>query len=98
MNRTNIYLEESQSAALEAASRAQGISRAELVRRLISRGMGEAHEADLEIDLAAINESFGVVASEGAVAPSGERTDLNTLLPERGPDERARHLDRVGRL
>jgi ribbon-helix-helix CopG family protein len=98
MNRTNIYLEEAQSAALEAASRAQGISRAELVRRLISRGMGEAKEADLEIDLAAINESFGVLAGEGTVAPPGEPTDLHTLLPERGPDERARHLDRVGRL
>ena len=60
--------------------------------------MGEAKEADLEIDLAAINESFGVLADEGTVAPPGEPTDLHALLPERGPDERARHLDRVGRL
>lgn len=61
MKRMSVYLEESQSAALEAASRAQGISCAELVRRLISRGMGEARKRDLEIDLAAINESFGVL-------------------------------------
>jgi hypothetical protein len=96
MNRTNIYLEESQSAALEAASRAQGISRAELVRRLIRRGMGEAKESDLEIDLAAINESFGILASAGTASPTGDPTDMDTL-PERGLDERARHLDRVGR-
>jgi len=98
MNRTNIYLEESQSAALEAASRVQGISRAELVRRLIRRGMGEAKESDLEIDLAAINESFGVLATTATPTPTGDPTDRDTLLPERGPDERARHLDRIGRL
>jgi len=89
MRRTNIYLEETQSAALEAASRSQGISRAELVRRLINRGMDEVRQGDLEIDLAAINDSFGVLADEDLGAYGA--------LPERGPDDRARHLERVAR-
>jgi len=60
--------------------------------------MGEAKEADLEIDLAAINESFGVLAGAGTAAPPGEPTEMDTSPPERGPDERGRHLGRVGRL
>lgn len=82
MKRTNIYLAEAQSAALDQVAHAQGISRAELIRQLIDTGISAAGAADLDADLAAIRESFGVLGDEDI--PLG-----------RGPDERARHLDRV---
>lgn len=83
MRRTNIYLDEAQTAVLDAVARAQGISRAELVRRLVDRGVS-ATPSDLEADLAAIDEAFGVLAGE---EPG-----------ERGPDARAAHLERISRL
>ena len=55
MNRTNIYLDEEQARWLDEAARAQGISRAALIRRLIDRGL-EQGDGDLESDLAAIEE------------------------------------------
>lgn len=82
--RTNIYLEARQSAALDEAARAQGISRAELVRQLIDRGIGADPSVDLEADLAAIDNSFGVLS----------RADVFATLV-RGPDERSRHLQSV---
>jgi hypothetical protein len=82
MKRTNIYLAEAQSAALDQVAHAQGISRAELIRRLIDTGIGAAGAADLDADLAAIRESFGVFGDK----------DIPFV---RGPDERARHLDRM---
>lgn len=81
MKRTNIYLAEAQSAALDQVAHAQGISRAELIRQLIDTGIS-AGAADLDADLAAIQESFGVLGDED-------------IPLDRGPDERARHLDRV---
>lgn len=82
MKRTNIYLDEAQSAALDQVAQAQGISRAELIRRLIDRSVGSAEAADLNADLAAIQDSFGVLRDE-EVSFRRER------------DERARHLERV---
>jgi Ribbon-helix-helix protein, copG family len=82
MKRTNIYLGEAQSAALDQVAHAQGISRAELIRQLIDTGIGTAGGTDLDSDLAAIRESFGVLTGED-------------VAPVRGADERARHLDRV---
>lgn len=82
MKRTNIYLQEAQSAALEAMAMRQGLSRAELVRRLIDRELVGSDSADLESDLAAIRESAGVL--------DGQVPDL-----ERGADDRARYLDRL---
>lgn len=82
MRRTNIYLGEAQSAALDQVAHAQGISRAELIRQLIDAGIGATGAADLDADLAAIRESFGVLRDE----------DIPLV---RGPDERARHLGRV---
>ncbi len=85
MKRTNIYLGEAQSTALDQVARAQGVSRAELIRQLIDASLGAPGAADLDADLAAIRESFGVLRDEEI--PLG-----------RGPDDRARHLDRmVGR-
>jgi hypothetical protein len=89
MRRTNIYLEDAQSEALEEASRLEGISRAELVRRLIDQGMSEGSSSDIDVDLAAIEDSFGVLLGADGVA---EGHGL-----ERGVDDRARHLDRINR-
>lgn len=80
--RTNIYLEAKQSAALDDAARARGISRAELVRQLIDRGIGAGAAVDLEADLAAIDASFGVLSDVDA------HQDVR-----RGPDARSRHLE-----
>ena len=82
--RTNIYLEATQSAALDEAARARGISRAELVRQLIDRGIGADASVDLEADLAAIDGSFGVQSRADAFD-----------MPVREPDERSRHLQSV---
>lgn len=81
MQRTNIYLDERQTSSLSRLARAQGISRAELVRRLIDRGLGEA-DGDLASDLAAIEASFGILA-------------VDEGIPERGSDQRGRHLDEL---
>jgi hypothetical protein len=82
MKRTNIYLAEAQSDALDQVAQARGVSRAELIRQLIDTGISAAGAADLDADLAAIRESFGVLGDEG-------------ISFDRGPDERARHLERV---
>jgi hypothetical protein len=83
--RTNIYLETRQAAALDAVANAQGISRAELVRQLIDRGIGGT-ELDQEADLAAIEASFGAL-----------RGVDDFVAPVREPDDRARHLNRIAR-
>lgn len=83
MHRTNIYLDEDQARSLDETARTAGISRAALIRRLISRGLDQSH-GDLDSDLAAIKASFNVLASDGDFL-------------ERATDERARHLDNVRR-
>jgi hypothetical protein len=82
--RTNIYLEEAQAAALDQAARSQGISRAELVRHLIDRGIRDTTPSDLESDLAAIDASFGTLSGHDGLT-----------VNSRGPDDRSRHLERV---
>jgi len=82
MKRTNIYLREDQSVALQAASRVKGVTCAHLVRQMIDRDLAGAPNSSLEADFEAIERSFGVLAPDGVV-------------PERRPDERARHLERV---
>ena len=84
MKRTNIYLREGQSAAVEEAARVHGISRAELVRQLVDRGISGAEGSSLDADLAAIEQSFGVLGSEEGIS-------------ERTVDDRTRHLDRMRR-
>ncbi|HEX3947229.1 MAG TPA: hypothetical protein VHW47_05965 [Acidimicrobiales bacterium] len=66
-------------------ARAQGVSRAEVVRRLVDRGLDDVAQGDLEADLAAIDDAFGISAAE------------DFEVPTRQPDDRARHLGRVGR-
>ncbi len=85
MKRNNIYLDEGQSAALERVARTRGISRAELIRRLIDRSIGALGAADLDADLDAIRDSFGI----------GRDEDISS---GRGSDERSRHLDRMAEL
>jgi Ribbon-helix-helix protein, copG family len=51
MKRTNIYLAEGQAAALDRVAAAEGVSRAELIRELIDRAIGD---------------SFGVLAGQEA--------------------------------
>jgi hypothetical protein len=81
MKRTNIYLAEGQAAALDRVARAEGVSRAELIRELIDRAIGGRSGADLAADLAAIDESFGTLAGEETFA--------------RARDERMDYLDRL---
>lgn len=83
MRRTNLYLDERQTGALDEIARTQGISRAEVVRRLIDRSLA-TQPADLDADVAAIEMSFGVLTDVAA--------------PGRAPDVRAEHLDDVRRL
>lgn len=69
--RTNLYLDERQAAALADLARSEGVSRAELVRRLLDRCITES-AVDLDSDLVAIEESFGVALDVDLAVP---RTD-----------------------
>jgi hypothetical protein len=81
MKRTNVYLAEGQTAALDRVAQAEGVSRAELIRELIDRALGGHPGADLAADVAAIQGSFGVLAGEEGFA--------------RRRDERMDYLDRL---
>jgi hypothetical protein len=84
MRRTNIYLGEAQAEALDKVAHAQGVARSELIRQLLDTALGALGSADMDADLAAIRDSFGVIGDED-------------FLP-REVDERARHLERIARL
>ncbi|GAB7146383.1 CopG family transcriptional regulator [Mycobacterium riyadhense] len=60
MRRTNIYLDEEQTASLDRLAEQAGVSRAELIRQLLNRALTSGAD-DLTADLNAINESFGVL-------------------------------------
>jgi metal-responsive CopG/Arc/MetJ family transcriptional regulator len=83
MRRTNIYLDDRQTEALDRLAADEGVSRAEIVRRLIDQALA-GEDQDLDGDLRAINESYGALAD---VEP-----------PVREPDARAEHLDAMWRL
>lgn len=80
MRRTNIYLDDEQTAALDRIAKQEHLSRAEIIRRLLSRAL-EGRDDDLDADLEAIDASFGACRDVDAVG--------------RGLDERAAHLDRM---
>ena len=84
MQRTNIYLEERQAVALDQVARRQGVTRAAVVRRYVDQGL-TSEQDDVEGDVAALQESFGVLADEDVVAV------------ERSDGERARRLWRLWR-
>ncbi len=83
MQRTNIYLDERQVEALDRLAQTEGVSRAEVIRRLLDRQL-DRRDDSLQADLVAIEGSFGAAAG---VEPT-----------PRGADERALHLDRIWRL
>lgn len=85
MRRTNIYLDEEQTASLDLLAQQEGTSRAELIRRLIDRALtGVDESGSVAADLAAINDSCGV---------------LRGLEPaSRQPDDREEHLAEMWRL
>jgi hypothetical protein len=80
MKRTNIYLDEEQAELLDRLARNEGISRAEMIRRLLDRSLRNEGD-DVAVGLAAIDESFGVLAD-------GE-------WPERRAGDREEHLARM---
>lgn len=53
MKRTNIYLDEEQTASLDKLAAQEGVSRAELIRLLLNRALTTAGD-DLASDLQAI--------------------------------------------
>ena len=85
MQRTNIYLDSAQLAALDRVADDEGTSRAEVIRRLLDRSLA-GNDSDLAADLTAIDDAFGVLS------------DAPDESLERAPDDRAAHLDRVWRL
>jgi metal-responsive CopG/Arc/MetJ family transcriptional regulator len=61
MQRTNIYLEERQTAALDRLAADEGVSRAELIRRILDRALRDRDD-DRVVDLARLDHAFaGVV-------------------------------------
>lgn len=81
MNRTNIYLSDDQRTQLDARARAEGVSRAELVRQTLDRALHGESDRWSE-DLAAITGSFGVLADE-------------KVALDRGDGARGAHLERI---
>lgn len=79
--RTNIYLDDEQCDALDARAQAEGLSRAELIRRYLDEALGRGR-SDLEHDLAAIDAAFGIWA------------DREIDIPSRAPGEREADLER----
>jgi hypothetical protein len=77
MQRTNIYLEDRQTVALDRLAAEEGISRAELIRRIVDRAL-IGNEGDVATDLARLDVAFGGV--------------VEIELPDRTLDERARRL------
>lgn len=85
MRRTNICLEDEQSRLLDQLARDQGVTRAEVIRRMLDREL-RGRGGPLGQDLDAIDEAFGALgAGRGAEVPA------------RGEDSRQRHLDRLWR-
>ncbi len=82
MKRTNIYLGEEQTVALDRLAAQQGVSRAELIRQLLDRVLANSDES-LASDLQAIDDSFGALR------------DID--VPMRGQGGREDHLARVWR-
>lgn len=81
MHRTNIYLTDEQIARLDRRARAEGMSRAELIRQLLDRLL-DSDSDRLGADVVAIDMSFGVLA------------DVEIEL-DRADGARGAHLERI---
>lgn len=79
MRRTNIYLEERQTKALDRIASDEGVTRAEVIRRLIDRSLAGSTGRD---ELAsAIDASFGALAgSETAPVIRRQSDDRQAYL------------------
>ncbi len=82
MKRTNIYLDEEQTASLDRLAEQEGVSRAEVIRQLLSRALTGGDES-LIADVEAINDSFGALRDYD--------------LPVRRQGAREQHLARAWR-
>ena len=82
MRRTNIYLDERQTRAMDELAAQDGVSRAQIVRQLIDQGLA-GRSASTASATAAIFASFGVLR------------DIDP--PARGLTERDQYLDGLWR-
>lgn len=80
MTRTNIYLADEQTAVLDRLASEEGVSRSELIRRLLDRALA-GQDDDQAADIAAIDDSFGVLE--------------DVEIAGRGAGEREAHLARM---
>ena len=86
MKRTQIYISEEQDRRIASRAADAGVSKAEIIRRLLDRGLGI--DDDTEVRLRAVNETFGILP---------EASDWPEWLAQvRGvdADERRRRLGR----
>lgn len=83
IQRTNIYLEERQCELLDRIAAEEGVSRAEIIRRLLDRALA-GNDGDVSVDVHAVESSFGALAGLDP-AP-------------RAPSEREAHLARMWAL
>jgi len=60
MRRTNIYLGEEQTASLDLLAKQEGVSRAEVIRRLLDGALAGT-DRTVDVDVSAIEDSFGVL-------------------------------------
>lgn len=78
MHRTNIFLEERQTAALDELAREGGVSRAAVIRRLIDQALAGATDSTAA-DLVTIQLTFDTARMDDSF--------------DRAPDARAAHLE-----
>lgn len=83
MKRTNIYLEDRQTEALDRLAAEEGVSRAEIIRRVLDRAL-LGRDDSLAGDLAKIDLAFGAAIEIAPDAEFGRR-----------PGEREAHLERM---
>ena len=75
MRRTNIYLDDQQTALLDQRAADEGVSRAELIRRLIDKGLNSSADPAGALHTA-IDLSFGsMIAVEGTARDAGAREE-----------------------
>lgn len=84
MNRIPIHLDDRQIAALDRLASDEGVSRTEVIRRLLDRVLFGT-DLDLAADIAAINGSFGAMGAD----------DLDLDALHRDDGERGRRLSRI---
>jgi hypothetical protein len=89
MKRTNIYLDDEQLRALDDRASGEGISRAELIRRMIDRALdGDGDRSTRRRAFEhALDATFGILKGDPDYQPARWEPD----------DERTRYLDELWR-